>query len=383
MDKHARKVDVVVHANMLLTIKMMLESSSLITLNEWFATGIDAVILLLICSKLLKQKYKKKELIFITIIGLLCSYSSITVGNFYLFFAYLFIIAMKGVNLYQMLSYRIIVKIGVIAVHVIIFMLNLLLDSGRISTVVRNGVIRYDFFLGQPNTCQMYILWTSIELIFVIYERLKAGHLCLIFASNVIFYMFTNSNTSIILLILLMFFVMGEKYNSTCIKRIYSEIASKGFGLLSILFAIIVASYEKMPEAVRVLYRLLDKFFTGRIAYGAYAYHLYGFSIAGQSVQFPGLRQWMGQWFDSLYLDNSYCWLLMGYGIIFILLISCFLLKYVEYMNEIEKICVAIMVLYAVTESYALDVSKCFPLMIIGCVYYRVKGMQEQYANSY
>lgn len=370
MNNSSSKIDGVILANLLLVVKMMLSSSSLVTLNEWVGTGFDLTILMLICSKLMKQKYSKKEFLFISIVGVLCSYSSIVVGNFYLLFAFLFIISMKGVNLQCLLSYRVLVKIGIISIHVLMFVITYIFFPNKISPAIRNGVIRYDFFLGQPNTCQMYVLWTSIELLFVIYNRLKAGHLCLIMGVNVLFYLVTNSNTSILLCFIIMAFILGEKYNIKCIKRIYNGIASKGFGILAVIFAIIASSYGSVSPFVRVLYVALDKVFTGRIAYGGYAYHVYGFSFLGQKISFPGLAQWNGQWFDDLYLDNGYLWLLLGYGIIHILIIAWLLFKYTKYMTEFEKISVAAMVLFGITEGYILDVSKCFSLLILGSVYY-------------
>lgn len=370
MNNHSFKIDRMIVADLLLVIKMMMGSSSLISLNEWVGTGIDILILTLLCSKLIQQKYTKKELIFLAVVGLLCSYSSIVVGNFYLIFAFLFMISMRFVNLQRLLTYRVVVKSTIILIHFIVFLFIYIVFPNEISTVVRNDVIRYDFFLGQPNTCQMYILWTSIEFIVAIYYKLNAGHLCILTFINVIFYLFTNSNTSILLYFIILIFVLGEKYHSRRIKRIYEWIASKGFAVLSVVFAIIAVTYGSSSSIIKILYTVLDKFFTGRIAYGGYAYHLYGFSIIGQKISFPGLAQWNGQWFDELYLDNAYLWLLLGYGVVFTILISWFLNRYTKRMNEIEKISIAAMVLFGITESYILDVSKCFSLLIIGIIYY-------------
>lgn len=360
-------------AHLVLILKMMVESSSLINLPEQAETLFDIIILACIVCQLFMQRYSRKELLCIGGLGLICSYSCIVADNFYLIFAFLLIVTIKNVNLQKLLTYRVLLKIGFITIHVVIFFYCFFFEKDLLLTMVRNGVLRYDFFLGQPNTCQMYIFWTTLEVLFIKYDDLKSAHIALAFIINAFFYCFTNSNTSFILAICVFIFILGEKNHWNIVIRVYTFIVKKGMILLTIFFAIVVMTYAIAPSVLKILYTVLDKILTGRIAYGAYAFYLYGFTLLGQEIHLDGVTLWNGQWFDALYLDNAYLLALLNFGAIYIIMLSILLFKYEEYLTPKEKIFVAALVLYGITESYIFDITKCFPLILIGVTYYRRK----------
>lgn len=363
-------------AHLVLILKMMIDSSSLINLPEQVETLFDIVILACVGIQLFMQEYSKKELFGIGSLGLLCIYSCIVAKNFYLLFAYLLTVTIKNVNIKKLLIYRVLLKFVIISIHCIAFFYCFFFEKDLLFTMTRNGVLRYDFFLGQPNTCQMYIFWTTLEFLFIKFEDLNSAYIAIAFLINAFFYCFTNSNTSFILAICVFLFIFGKKNGWNVIINIYTFIVKKGMIFLSVFFALVVAIYATAPVALKIIFTVLDKALTGRIAYGAFAYYLYGFTFWGQKIYIDNVTLWNGQWYDALYLDNAYLLSLLNFGAIYMVIISIFLFKNEKYFTQKEKIFIAAMVLYGITESYIFDVAKCFSLILLGVVYYRKKQMK-------
>ena len=174
-------------ANIILTIKVMLASSTLVDLKIGDSV-LSAIYLGLILIVLIFQKYRIKDLVLFSVIGLLATYTCLKNNNFYLMFSCLGCFAIKYVDLRKLLKYRYYTKIIIIVAHILYTFIIFLTDPQTIPTIERGSEIRYYFYLGQPNTFQMYVLWTTLEILFVHYRTLKSINLIIAFATNIFFY---------------------------------------------------------------------------------------------------------------------------------------------------------------------------------------------------
>lgn len=354
-------------ASVVITIKAMLASSSLVTLG--FGDSIlVGIYLVLIVIKLLSQKYSISDLAVFGIIGLLAIYTCKENNNYYLMFSFLGCIAVKGVSLRRALTYRCWTKTVIILFHVIYTFLMLAVDSSAVPTIVRKGQIRYDFFLGQPNTFQMYLLWTTLEFLFIYFESVNEKKLLGAFILNYFFFLFTDSNTSIQVLFITCVLIAIVKRNKKKGFAFVNNIAKYGYGVISILLLGMAYFYGNSNGFFHLFLKAVDQFMTGRLAYGSYALYHGGLTMIGRHLDFGETVLWNGQWFDALYLDSGYLALLLKYGIVWLFIIG-FGVYFCAKENDIAiNIFLVAYILYGIMESYVLDASVCFPILFIGVV---------------
>jgi hypothetical protein len=110
----------------------------------------------------------------------------------------------------------------------------------------------------------------------------------------------------------------------------------------------------------------LDKFFTGRLLYGAVAYDLKGLSIFGKVAEFDQKIYWNGYWIDGMIFDNCYIWMMVSYGIVYLVLISLASIVFNKRMDVRDRIFIILYTLYTVMEAYVMNAAICFPLLIFG-----------------
>lgn len=367
-------------ANIILTIKVMLASSSLINLKIGDSI-LSAIYLGLILVVLVFQKYKIKDLVLFFVIGLLASYTCLKNDNFYLIFSCLGCFAIKYVNLRKLLKYRYYTKVIIIAFHVLYTFVVFLIDPQIIPTVERGGEIRYYFYLGQPNTFQMYVLWTTLEILFVYYKSLRKEDLIVAFLVNMFFYYFTDSNSSILVLIFTLMLIYFSKYNKKS-YRFIDQITKYSYFIITLIIFMMAYFYSN-AGILGVVLKIVNKVMTGRLAYGAYVFQQSGITIFGSKLEFSEIVFWNGQWYDDLYLDSAYLALLLQYGVVWVVIIGYGIYKCAKLRRVIEiNIFLLSYIMYGIMESYVLDASVCFPILFIGKMYFRRKQKVKYNKNE-
>jgi hypothetical protein len=365
-------------AFMILAVKNILDVTSLIERPEW----LDNLLLLgffgLIFCKLALQTYQRIRFIGFIIILIIFTYACREANNYYLIFTFFGIIAIQDVVLEDVLKKTSIIKFVFIMVHIIVFFAMMLFSKEEVPFVYREGIKRYSFMLGHPNTFSMYVLWTSLEFIYSRYNKMGIFKLILIWLVNVFAFLFTDSNTSIIVATMAMILMILEKKGGKLYGLIISPISKYGFAFCTVFFPLIIVGYNQFPKVVMGLFNVLNEKLTGRLLYGAYAYDIEGFSLIGRTIKFPSKSLWKGQWLDTIFFDNAYIWMFIIYGYLYLILIAVLFIVIAKRTNMLEKILIISYTLFAIMEAYVINASICFTLLFIGKYLYEFNWKSEE-----
>ena len=364
-----------------LSIKNILDSSALFHRPEWMDTMFLLIFFGCIGWKLILQRYTKPMLFGTAVFGLIFALVSFKMSYFFLLFTFCGVAAAQDINLKQVLKYTSVTKILMILLHVIPYIVTLMVTPEQIQYFYRNGVQRHYFYVGHPNTFSMYVGWALLEFAYAFYDQLRGVHLILLWVVNFIVYKFTDSNTSLIVMTLCIAGFLAERAKPQLMAKILTPIARFGFAFCSIFFTVITMWFTSMPSAIRELYLKLNDFFTGRLLFGAFTYETFGIAWLGNpGVYLSGTTYFEGFWIDSLVYDNSYIYLLVYYGAIFLPIFSlAFIItgkdKKKDTRRNVEKVLLIGYTFYAIMENYAINAVLCFPVLFVGS---RIFEMYEE-----
>lgn len=377
-DKNFRQ-NIFEFAFIVLAVKNVLDSSSLLKRPDIVDTLLIIIFLGFIFWKLALQTYSWMRIVVFAVFWLLSIYTCIKGNYFYLIFTFLGTIAMQDVEIKEVVKKTSTIKIILILIHVLASLFFLVFMPEKVETIVRNGVTRYGFMLGHPNTFSMYVLWTSMEFIYARYEKLRIPKLLIIWFINAFTYLITNSNTSIIVSTITIALIIFEKCGKEKAISFVKPVSKYAFLVCSIAFPLIIASYTKLSGGALSLFNTLDKMFTGRLLYGAYAYDEYGFTLLGRTIWFSSKTYWRGHWFDTIIFDNSYIWMFIIYGYLYLIIISIGFILISKRTTTLEKILLIGFTVYGIMEAYIINASICFPLFFIGkYIYVAIKDKKEK-----
>lgn len=369
-------------AFMILSVKNILDSSDLFHRPEWVDTLLLLTFFAFIGWKFILQRYTKTMLIGVLALGALSAFVSFRMHYFLLLFTYCGVLGVQNVDLKKVCKYTCATKTVMILMHVIPYIINAIITPENIDYIYRNGVRRQYFYLGHPNTFSMYVGWTLMEFIYAYYNELKNSHLVLIWLINFIVYKFTDSNTSVIVMSLCLVGFFTERAKPQLVAKIVTPIARFGFAICSLFFTVITIWFTSMPEPLKYLYLKLNDFLTGRLMFGAFTYEHFGVAWLGNpNVYLSGTTYFEGTWVDMLIFDNSYIYLLVYYGAIFLLIISlAFILtgKKVTTQRNVQNILIIGYTFYAIMEQYAINSVQCFPIVFVGIRLYEMYDQKRR-----
>lgn len=368
----------------------VVDSSILLRLPEF----VDSILIVMFCAcmvyKLATQSYTIGQVMLLSVLGIGCLYTCPKVDNYYLIFSFFGIAGMQNVELKKVIKWTSWVKASIILVHVSIYFVNLFLDPSSIVYVYReDGVPRHFFYMGHANTFSGYLLWTTLQLIYVYYEKMQQWHFILAMAVNWFFYLYTDSNTSFAMTILIIGILMLKKAGVHSLDRWIRLAARYLFLFASVIFAASCVFYTSMSGGVKDFYEKANSFFTGRLRFGAYVYDTASFSLFGRSIQFPPKIQWREFWLDSMVFDNAYIWMFVLGGAIYLVLISYAMIRITRYTDFLENVMLVAYAMYGISEAYIINAGNCFPLLLVGVYLYRRKqdmkgkGMERKGERAY
>ncbi|WP_455714723.1 hypothetical protein [Anaerosporobacter sp.] len=350
----------------ILAVKFLLDASSLFKRPEWIDTLLILSFFGVMIWKIALQSYTMTRLLVYGLMGVVCAYTCIKGNYFFILFSFLGIIAMQDVDLKEVVRKTSNVKIAILLIHILVYFVILLVTPDKIDYVYRNGIRRHYFFLGHPNTFSMLTLWTSMEYLYSRYDKLKVINLVVIWIINLLTYQFTNSNTGVLVTTIAVALSICDKKNVKRIINMLKPLSKYSFAACSIAIPLFVASYTKFSGRMMGIFNSINDLFTGRLLFGAYIYDVYGFTLLGRTISFAPKIYWRGQWFDAIVLDNSYIWLFVMYGSLYLIILSIAFYLIAKSTSNIEKILIISYTFYGIMEAYIINAASCFPILLIG-----------------
>lgn len=354
-------------ALLLLAFKNITDSSVIMKKPDLLDNLIIIVFTGIIGVKIVTQRYTYPKFIFSIALFCLCVYTCIKCYYFYLYFTALLFIGIQDVDLEKALNIVWKFKAFLIGIHVLSYTRDFLSNPYRVPYSYRNGVQRMTFYQGHANTFSMYICWISMEYLYSNYKKLKPIKLVLLWLINYFFYLFCDSNTALTIVTIACILIYISLIKREYIK--YYEMLIKFFSkylyaFLSIFFVTIIIGF--VNGLFTDIFDTLNEMFTGRLLYGAVAYDLKGLSIFGKSVSFDPKLYWNGYWIDGMIFDNCYIWMMVSYGIAYLVLISFAAIVFNSRMDTRDRIFIILYSLYTIMEAYVMNAAICFPLLIFG-----------------
>lgn len=354
---------------MAISIKALISFSDLL---QWVPSIVHSALsgLFIACMllKFARQRYVVKYVLGIGLLGLCCLFTYINARYYYLLSTYFCLIAMQNVDIKKVLRILSKFKAVFLLLHFVIYEVVVIVAPSLATFSYRSGVgePRHTYFISHANTVTMYIVWTSLEYIYGTYEKLSMQKLLGIWLINYISHYFTDSNTGFIVATFVTFFVICDKYKIKWVMKFVHAGARYGFLLCSVIFNLMIASYDKFSGAMLEIFYAINDFSTGRLLYGAVTYDLKGWTLMGRMLSFDTKTYWRGHWFDTISCDNTYVWFFVCYGTLYIILLSIAFWWVGKKATNIEKIMIFAYVFYAAMENYVINVVFCFPLFLIG-----------------
>lgn len=314
---------------------------------------ISVIAIVLLIVKLYNTKFTPKELILVTILGILgliVYYSTKREG---ILLSIITIIGLKGIPYRKLFSMvfqiKLIIYVTLISLAFIGIIPNVKYQQWREGI---GFVTRYGMGYEHPNLLHTNLFLLVILYIYLKYEKLKLKNLICIMIINAVIYKFSYSRTG---------------YYSICLiiigtLLIKSRICSKLTNLLlrlalpgSIMFTILTAF---LYGRVRMINQL-DRLFTGRIYYSNHFLTQYPINLFGYDLSY-----------DSHLLDNGYVILLINYGVVVFFLYVVgylFLIRRFAQKNMIKELfMISSFTLYGVAEGYISNIFLNFSLLFLG-----------------
>lgn len=364
-------------AYLLFILKYFIGTSSLISPGG-VETFLNGALLVFVLIKLAIQRYDLPRLLALVGLVAVCAYSSIKADYSSPMLSALFLFALQDVDLRGVIKFSCVTKVLLVAFHVLAYAWRSYADPYSISYAYRGSEKRHFFFLGHPNLFSACLVWICLEAIYVHYDKLRWPHLLAVWAVNGFFFLFTDSNTGLIVLTLVTLLIALEKGGDRLFRVVAQPIVRYGFAVCSVFFAGMTTVYPRLSGAAQTVWLSINRFLTGRLMFGAYAYDRFGATLLGRKLDFPSKAYWRGSWLDGMILDNTYQWMLLIYGGAFLVLLSVAFFLISKKLSNIETIVVIAYIFYAIMENYVVNVVICFPLLLIGQCFHAGFGRQRE-----
>ncbi len=308
--------------------------------------------------------YSLKEIIIYSFLFVLGLTSYINTSNTVFLTTIIIIISMKGINIDKVIKILFINISIFIIIHVLYYVILLFFDKTNLNIVNRNLVDgdvihRYTFGFNHPNVFGMYVFWSIAMYCYLSYNKLSKANYFVIFLVAIFVYVFPNSKTSFLSILILEITILLRKKNILKFKKL------NYFFIISV-FVLIFIIFNVHSKPVIVLNNLLStRIYIGYIIYINYGIKLFGYRLIGTPTIFLN-----GSYYTSISnIDSVYYSLLLNYGIVIfivmILLIYLTIKILIKKDKEKEEVFIFIWILYAISETICLYPFIGFPILFI------------------
>lgn len=368
-------------AVILMSMKVMLDRVVYLNSIKFLDTILMIISLFLfIVVILMEQKYSGKQWVVIVGTGILCLYSSIQMKEYFLIISYFLIIASVNKNINYTVRIMRRVKIIFIVVSIIWYVFSYFVVKDTLFTVIKNGRIAHHFGFTHPNGFALVICWIMLETLYLNINNFKMIYMYVYVILGIALYKITSCDTAMYILILASVLKFSSYY--TILNKLQVIVAKYIFPVCGILNFLCVYIYTKQRGILYKFILLLDEFLTARIRQVALIASRYDFTLLGHNVP-------IGQTvpYDSYYkinllvCDGLFSYFLVCMGIIYTIIISLLIWKYIKY-NPEHSIIVILFSCYSILELHGLNVYIAYPLLLFASDFLkriRHKGVKVYY----
>ena len=318
----------------------------------------------LFCVKILTTKYSRNEWICMVCIGATAVLSYFINERDEAVRAVAFVIACKDIDLKKILKITLfITAIGTM----VLFILSATGIFGAFSVTANfgrgpsPGIIetRYCFGMGHPNAFQCMLFMMSTLVLYIYSEKMKIWHFVILGLVNILAYMYTDSNTSLLVMMLTLAGVVLLKY----VKLLRENKIIYILGAVAVLVIVLFSVYGSHVGTENQIMYKLDKLLNGRFQYA----HL---------IENARMENWtlFAYSENKEYFDQGFIRLFYWYGIIpaVICIASMIYLVWQSYKNKDYTLLVIIVgySVFSIMEAHIVSVYLLRNYLLIWMGYY-------------
>lgn len=342
------------------TIKTGLDISVLLQLNTYLDSFLIIAGLAMFIIAILQQGYTGTVLLKYAAITVISLYSTFLSDQSVIIITVITILAVRQTDLTEVIRKIRIWASVFLVMHLLCYTVLLIFGDAEFFALDGQGRLRASFGFIHANMFSIYLFNIILAWVWENYERLKIKHLIVIAIIETVSFFLTDSRTSYICVLILLFMLFLKIKGKGKLKVIHKM----AYIIVPFLASVFLLLYNLWLKGNVVAY-IVDNMLTGRIKLGAYALSSYGLTIWGQKMDY-GLLAWTSEWnLNYFTLDCTYTSMWTNIGWIWILILSvCFFLLARKKCLKIS-IFIIIWALYAISEVHGLSAYLCFPILLI------------------
>ncbi len=321
----------------LILVTIMCSQFAFISNNRKYIRAIS-IIFLIINLILQNQKIPFKSFV-ILIVSFVCLSISYFINESYtLLLGLCFILCYKNIDINNFMKFDMKLKIFLLVFVIVSWKLGIVSEVTMLRT---DGTIRHSLGFSHPNSLGLNLFCICAEIIYLYFEKLKLKHYFLIALSLYICNNICDSRSATLSLLILFGLFLLKKFNLFKPNKNLKYLPVLLIAL-SFIFSIF---FLKNPN--NVFLKNLNHLISGRIRCSAEFLDYYGLNMFGHKFEFYGLWNVRGQ--KLTVLDNSYMYLFLHYGIVNGLIITLYVISFINKLlknEEYSKICYLISFLF-------------------------------------
>lgn len=346
-----------------------------IGLYQLFKPVVLACVILAMMALIIKEKYSPLELVIAILLIIVGAYTSHVTGSKWTLYSMCLIAFAKNINIDKaiMIVYKCMSIFILIAVT--IFLVQCVFLPGTLDVLNDGTYIKYGMtFIGANEAARYWIFWVMLY-VYTNMERRTSILLKIVIAlTTILFYVCTLSDTLLIVIALLM---MKYLRKWKWINYFVRKCAAYSFGVISCCCIFILKIQDTQ------LFKLIDKFSTGRFSLAVLGVNEYGLSIIGQQgLNFYGWVPAGENFSRRLVIDTAYYMIMIQYGIFYIILFSVLFYKSRKRLDYKSACCVIAYAVYAVAANTILSPTAIFPVIIAAKLSWKPKK-EHEVVNEY
>lgn len=352
------------------TLKVTLNSNMLFYLMVWlialhqavsttnlFSRYVEKDVLLLIpiaflaIVQVFKVRSISREQLVISLFIILSIYTASVTNSSWL--VYLFVVSffLKGKDLEKLIKCIIIPTAIIFFINYTVFIFVYIKNNNALDFVVQDGIKRYFILYNSPNAPARILIFLILGYFYLKRNKISWLDILLTILIFVTTYFFTRSDALFLIFIIL--FLFGIKNR---LLQIF-HIMPKGIFLCELIISFCYSFFSE-----NILFSVLNSFLVGRLSTSFQVFEIYGSTWFGQAADLG--FQMSGNTLYKLLCDNSFYFIIVKYGIIYLLLITILILTSKTKKAEIN-LCYVIFILYMFIENQIFDFPAVFPLLIM------------------
>lgn len=244
--------------------------------------------------------------------------------------------------------------------HFFLFFISRFLPIGLTDYVLYDELgVRYGLFTYHPNTiARIFIFYIALSC-FVHKMEIPTINWIMIFITTIIMFVLTRSDA---LYLVGVCFLLSKVKSIEKVDKILTVFVKYGV-IIFTGFSLSVALTASIP-GVRQLLLQLNVLMSNRLTSNLRALELYGITLLGNNSVFGRNFVYQGVAYQWIYADNMYVYMMVHWGLIYLLLLAFLLFVTSNNLDYRAKAMVLVLLMYGIGENNVVNIYTSFPLLI-------------------